>query len=370
MQLEHVLMVCKSCSSKYAATEKLWRCRCGGFLDLHFQAFLEPEKIAGKAWNFWRYHAALPLGTSFPDVSMGEPCTPLVKKTIAGKKLLLKLENHNPTGSFKDRGSAMMINAARCRGIKNIVEDSSGNAGASVAAYAAAAGIEAEILVPGNTSEGKTNLISLFGANLVKVKGSRQETANEAIKRGCKTYYASHCWDPFFLEGVKTIAYEMAEQLAWKSPDNIYLPVGNGSLLLGVYRGFRQMLEWGLVDKMPVLRAVQSENCAPVYNYWNEKKEVEFCGTLAEGIAVENPPRLREIVDCVEESGGCFETVADWEIISALKLAAAEGILMEPTSGVALAAAIRSEMPQNETIVPITGSGLKMLSKLVDLIRE
>ena len=361
------ILRCLSCGSEFEVMDKVWRCSCGGFLELIYEKQFTPEIVAGRDWDIWRYDTCLPVSRRERRVSLGEPCTPLVTVELEGKKLQLKMESMNPTGSFKDRGTAMMINAALLRGIAEIVEDSSGNAGASVAAYCAAAGVKARIFVPEDTSSGKLGLIAAFGAELNKVPGSRQRSVEAALDAAEDIYYASHCWDPFFIEGVKTIAYEIAEQLGWRAPESLYLPVGNGSLLLGVFRGFRELKELGVVSELPVIHAVQAKGCAPIYSCWAGEM-LAHEQTMAEGIAVQEPPRLEEIIAAVDETGGEFSVVSDEEIKMALRAAFSKGIILEPTSGVAIAAAIKSSKDGGNSIVPVTGNGLKSLNKLVDLI--
>jgi threonine synthase len=364
---ESVLLRCGDCRSEYKAIDKVWRCECGGFLELFYEKGFDLDKLNGRDWNFWRYEECLAISAQEKKVSLGEPCTPLLLQRIGGQELYLKLENINPTGSFKDRGSAMMINAAQLRGIDTVVEDSSGNAGASVAAYCANAGISAKIFVPEGTTKGKLDLISLSGAELNKIPGDRQQSAIAALEAAQDNYYASHCWDPFFIEGVKTIAFEIAEQLEWKAPDTVYLPVGNGSLLLGVFQGFLEMLELGIIDHMPVLNAVQTAGCAPIYSHWSGQ-DLEHKPTVAEGIAVQTPPRLEQIIKAVESTYGQFFLVHEEEIKRALEQIIKLGIVIEPTSAAAVSVALNADCDKGKVVVPITGSGLKAVGKLSDLI--
>ncbi len=196
---------------------------------------------------------------------MREGFTPLVETDFNGHRVLLKIDYLFPTGSYKDRGATVLISKAKELGIKKVIEDSSGNAGSAIAAYCARAGIGCEIYVPQTTSLGKLVQIQAYGANLRRIEGSREETARVAMEAASRIYYASHCWNPFFLHGTKTFAFEIWEQLGWKAPDVLILPVGHGTLFLGAYLGFKELKEAGLVKRVPKLVAVQSVSCAPLY---------------------------------------------------------------------------------------------------------
>ena len=213
----------------------------------------------------WRYREAIPVNNDSNIVSFDEGFTPLTRLNIQGRPVLIKQEQLSPTGSFKDRGAAVLISKIKELNISEVVEDSSGNAGAAISAYCTAAGIECSIYVPESTSKAKLVQIIVNGAKLNRVKGTREDTANAVLKSAEKIYYASHVYNPFFFQGTKTIAYEICEQLDWVSPDTVILPVGHGSLLLGMHTGFSELLYAGLIKKMPKLIAVQSENCSPLY---------------------------------------------------------------------------------------------------------
>src|SRR5205085_8025244 len=190
---------------------------------------------------------------------LGEGWTPLENARIGGREFLLKLDYLAPTGSYKDRGSAVMVSQLQRWGVRHVVEDSSGNAGASVAAYAAKAGMTCDIFIPATTSAGKAAQIAMYGATLRRISGSREQTTEAALAAATNgaAFYASHNWSPHFVAGMKTVAYEVAEQLQWQAPDWIVLPVGGGSLLVGVYLGFRDLVDAGIVPRMPKLLAVQ-----------------------------------------------------------------------------------------------------------------
>ncbi len=214
--------------------------------------------------SLWRYGASLPIAVADP-VSLGEGLTPLVERRWHGAPVLFKLEWFSPSGSFKDRGASVMISLLRQQGIAQVLEDSSGNGGAAVAAYAAAAGLGAKILVPASTQPGKTVQMRIYGAEVELVPGTRQETAEEAVRQAERIFYASHNWQAFFLQGTKTLAYELWEDLGFRAPDNVIVPLGAGSNVLGCDIGFGELLRCGEIARLPRLFGAQPENCAPIH---------------------------------------------------------------------------------------------------------
>jgi threonine synthase len=257
-------------------------------------------------------------------------------------------------------------------GIARVVEDSSGNAGCAIAAYAAMAGIECEILVPDSTSPGKLAQILLYGASLRRIHGSREDTANAALEAAETTYYASHSWNPFFFQGTKTFAYEVWEQLSFRAPDALLLPAGNGTLLIGSFLGFRELKDNGLIEKIPRHIAVQAENCAPLLAMFRDGLDtvpaIQTRETIAEGVAIATPVRGKEIVDIVRETGGEVLAVSDAEVEKALILLGRKGLYVEPTSALPVAAYCRYPRVRSGTVVaPLTGHGLKANEKLAKI---
>jgi threonine synthase len=253
-----------SCKRTYPYDTYQWRCECGGVFEIEGAPGFARDEIETGDFSLWRYQAMLPVKHEEGVVSLGEGFTPLVETQVYDTRIHCKLEFLAPTGSFKDRGTAVLVSVLREMGIKRVVEDSSGNAGASLAAYAARAGIEAEIYVPAYASPNKIHQIAIYGATPVKVEGPRERAAQAVQEAAAKgTYYASHYYNPFTLEGLKTIAYEMWEQLGGRAPDNVILPVGQGTLLLGAYRGFKDLLTAGLIEAAPPLRNPGRALCPP-----------------------------------------------------------------------------------------------------------
>jgi threonine synthase len=315
----------------------------------------------------------LPFKDRKNTISIGEGHTPSVSLTKIGKYLNLRhlsasLEYLNPTGSFKDRGTAVMLNVAAEFGTKEIVEDSSGNAGASVAAYASRHGMKAHIFVPDSAPVAKLRQIIAYGAEVHSISGHRHNTTTSAIKF-CKDQnliYASHNLSPYFLEGTKTYAYEIASGNK-KIPDHMVFPVGNGSLFIGTWIGFSELARAGLLKKVPRMHCVQPQAVMPVVAKYRGEIWDPRCAmnTVAGGISVTHPPRCKRILKIINESNGTAIAVKDPDILTwGNKLAHLEGIYAEPTSAAALAGLEQlvrtgTVKEKESVLIPITGFGLK-----------
>jgi threonine synthase len=361
----------------YPLDRPRWRSETGGPLMITPLAGINRNGIDRAARSLWRYRNALPVAVDAP-VTMGEGCTPLVERSWNGTPALFKLEWFAPTGSFKDRGASVMISILRQQGIRHLLEDSSGNGGAAVAAYATAAGVRAKILVPAATQPAKTVQMRAYGAEVELVPGTRQDTADEAERQADTIFYASHNWQPFFLQGTKTLAYELWEDLGFEAPDNIILPTGAGSNVLGCDIGFSELLRQGEIRRLPRLFAVQPANCAPMHASFaagtHELIPFEPKPTLAEGTAIAKPIRLRENLEAIRRSQGAVVAVSENEIVSAVReLASACGLYAEPTSAAAAAALARlladgTIRSGERTVVVLTGSGLKATQRIGELL--
>lgn len=361
--------VCERCGRRYDGAGKAWRCACGGLLALAKRLPFRPNLIESAERTLWRYRAMLPLEEGALPVSLGEGLTPLLTIEEAGRLLWVKLEFFAPTGSFKDRGTSVLVSALRAQGAREVVEDSSGNAGASLAAYAARAGLEAQICVPVQASPGKLRQIEIYGAQLIKVEGPRERASERAQQLVSEndSYYASHVYNPLILEGLKTFIYELWEQLQGALPQCLIYPAGNGTLLYGSYLGLCDLKEAGLIDKLPKLVAVQAERCAPLSEALHQRPEALSKGvkpTIAEGIAIRKPPRAEQIRRALRETGGDVVTVSEDEIRDAQRALARQGLYVEPTAAVAFAGWRRLKdriKPEEQVLMPLTGSGLKVL---------
>lgn len=364
---------CLSCHAVYAINEPIWKCACGGLLDIKVDFSGTKQWETVKFPGLWKYLPFIPLPDKSIIITLGEGQTPIIRYLYENQEILIKQEQLFPTGSYKDRGAAVMISAIKAMGIRSVVEDSSGNAGCSVAAYCAKAGIDCSIYVPASTSRAKLMQISAYGARVVKVEGTREDTARMVLSAASQNYYASHSWNPFFFQGTKTFAYEVWEQTEGKLPDAIILPVGNGTLFLGVYKGFHDLLSIGLIEKIPRMVGVQASLCAPL-SHW---EKLDFGGipidvnTIAEGIAIQKPVRGAQIIEALHQTHGMILEVEEEEIEMALRLAVEQGFFVEPTGVVGLAGTIQylkrfSEV--GKVLTAFTGHGLKSPEKILSVL--
>ena len=360
----------------YPLDEPRWCADNGNAVNLADAPGLKRAEIERERYSVWRYAKAL-LVDARAAVSMGEGWTPLVTRDWDSVRIMMKLEFMMPTGSFKDRGMTVLVSYLKSRGIDHVLEDSSGNAGASLSAYAAAAGMRCRILVPETASYPKIAQIAACGADVVTIKGSRQDVADAAMRMSREIFYASHNWQPFFIEGTKTLAYELWEQLGFRAPDNVVVPLGYGSNISGCERGFAELLRNGEIAKMPRLYGVQAANCAPYYEAYranaNRLVPTAITPTIAEGIASSQPTRVREVLSAVRDSGGAIVAVTEEEIIAALGTLARMGLYVEPTSAAAaagLSQLIRSGTIRRDqsTVLVLTGTGLKASERIGELL--
>jgi threonine synthase len=334
------------------------------------------DRIDRAERSLWRYRAALPLAVERP-ISMGEGCTPLVPRRLHGAEALIKCEWFMPTGSFKDRGASVMLSILRQQGIESVLEDSSGNGGAAVSCYAAAGGMAATIMAPDSTSPAKTVQMRAHGAAVELVPGPRQATSDAAEARASQIFYASHNWQPFFLQGTKTLAYELWEDLGFQAPDNVIVPCGAGSNVLGCEIGFAELLRVGEIAAMPRIFAAQPENCGPIAAAFLAGSDTMVDSpvrpTIAEGTAIAQPIRLREVLGVLRETGGGAILLSEAEIGAATLDLARIGIYVEPTSAQTAAAFARllasgAITPEQRTVLVMTGTGLKATPRIAELM--
>ena len=356
--------------ARYALEPGRWRSDSGGPLLLAPGRGITRADIEYGSPGLWRYRAAFAVDVDAPIV-LGEGRTPLVPGVWGSARPLWKLEWCSPTGSFKDRGASVMLSVLRQQGAGAVIEDSSGNGGAAISAYGAAGGIDVTVFAPATTSPGKLVQARAYGARIELIEGPRiasQEAAIAAADGGVG-WYASHTWQPFFLEGTKTLAYEIWEDLGFHAPDAVVMPVGAGSSLLGCAFGFRELLRAGQIERVPKLYAAQPLNCSPVDAAFHVKPGAPVPDrpvrpTLAEGTAIPRPLRLDVMLEALRESGGGTVAIPEDGIRTAHAELASHGLYAEPTS--ATAAAAVSELiargairPAETIVVLLTGSGLK-----------
>ena len=363
--------VCATCRQRFPLSSLDWRCSCGGLLELDAWPAFDPTLINADQRNQWRYRRLLPLDPSWEPVTLGEGGTPLLDVEWQGRPVLFKMESMCPTGSFKDRGASILVTALRGIGVKRVVEDSSGNAGASLAAYTARAGMECEICVPNTITGPKLAQMDFHGAEVIEIKGRREYAALAAWAASAHgALYASHVFNPFFLAGIETLAYELWEQLGRRAPAAVVLPVGNGTLLLGVHHGFERLRNAGLIERQPRLIAVQAEACQPLFQAFHDGhdnvEQASMAPTAASGIAICKPVRGVQILSAIRASGGTVLAVSEVEIKETRHELARQGFYVEDTAAVAVAAL--TQLPHKEavaaasdgTVVLLTGHGLKI----------
>ena len=330
------------------------------------------DEIASATRSIWRYAAAFPFRPRAP-ITMGEGCTPLIERAIEGGTALLKCEWFMPTGSFKDRGASVMLSLLRDQGIAAVLEDSSGNGGAAVSAYAAAGGMAATIFVPASTSPAKTVQSRAAGAAIELIPGSRQDCADAALQKAEEIFYASHNWHPFFLEGTKTLAYELWEDLGFRAPDHVIVPCGAGSNVLGCWLGFGELLRAGQIAKLPRIWAAQPANCGPIARAALGLAPVAAQPTIAEGTAIAQPLRLDECLCALRESQGGAVLLTEAEIASAALSLARGGVYVEPTCAQAAAAFAKLRADgrigaADTAVVVLTGTGLKSTPRYAEML--
>ncbi|MGQ9506305.1 MAG: pyridoxal-phosphate dependent enzyme [Candidatus Bathycorpusculaceae bacterium] len=348
-----------------------FRCpKCSQPLELQTFADFKAEKIIDKDYTLWRYAPFFPYVKKENIITVGEGWTPLVEFS---DHVYFKLENLNPTGSFKDRGSTVLFSALQ-KLVKEaggyICEDSSGNAGASMAAYAARAGLKAKIYVPENVSGPKFNQIQFYGAEVIKVSGTRSKVAEKAQKAEKGKFYVGHILHPLFRNGIRSLAYEMAEQFGWHVPERIYLPVSAGTLLLGVISGFRHLMDSQVIANMPKIVACQTQQVSPLYHKFKNLSYAlpEKITSIADALVSVNPPLLELMVKKLREADGDAVLVGESEIFEAFMELAGKGFFVEPSSAVAYAAykkqLLSNEVSKSdEVVIILTGMGLKTMLK-------
>ncbi|NCP87479.1 MAG: hypothetical protein CO094_04620 [Anaerolineae bacterium CG_4_9_14_3_um_filter_57_17] len=363
------MIACTNCGRPYPEKGAPHHCpKCGGLFDWKTFPEFDPAQVDDSQPGLWRYRQALsasPLEVA--PVSLGEGRTPLVWADCLGQQVAFKCEFANPTGSFKDRGMTVLLSFLKSRGITSALEDSSGNAGASFAAYAARAGIQAGVYVPVAASGPKIQQARAYGAEIFPISGSRADVSRalEAKISGIfnKTAYASHAWLPQNLPGYATAAYEIVEQIGG-APGAVLCPVGQGGFFLGLYRGFVALQRAGVITTLPRMIGVQSRACAPLWTLANAGYSayglVMEGPTVAEGIRVRAPLRTAALMRIVESGHGEFLAVDEAEILPGRDQLARRGLYVEPTSAVVWPALAQILPKISAPVVAVlTGSGLK-----------
>ena len=353
---------CPECGREY---DDRWRCECGSPLRFAERPLPDADDPGDADVDprdgLWAFDDFLPVDR---HVSLGEGYTPLVDAPEWDARL--KLEYVFPTGSFKDRGATATLSRAVEVGAETVVEDSSGNAGAAVATYAARAGLPAEIYVPADVKESKVTAIRRSGADVVRVEGSREDVTDacvDAVERG-DGWYASHAWNPAFFAGTATMAYEIVHQCGWTVPDAVVMPLGHGTMYLGAYRGFVALRAAGWIDDLPRLLGAQAAGYAPIAAALHGDGGAVEDNDVADGIQIRDPVQRDAILEAVRETNGDVVALPEAAVTTELDRLHAAGFYVEPTSAVA-AAALRRYRDRglldtdDDVVVPLSGSGLK-----------
>lgn len=359
--------VCTHCGKKTPTTTKAPRCECGGLFELDFKAPAWDEKLIDRnEWSQFRYRAFMAMDDdqTWRSITMGEGMTPVIR---FNDDVMFKMDYTMPTLSFKDRGAATLVAHCKSIGVTHCVQDSSGNAGNSVAAYCARAGIDCEIYVPEGTSPKKITMIESHGAQVHVIEGTRDHCADvcrsQVKERGA--YYANHVYNPYFYEGMKAYIYEVFEQLK-RIPENIVIPVGNGTLFIGAIKALEHLHESGAIDHFPNVIALQSELCDPLYQAQqqglNEPASVNPQPTMAEGIAIGKPMRGKEVLDMIARHNIEVVTAPEDLILKCRHEIARRGIYCEHTTAANYAAYVHycelhGRTP--DTLITMCGAGIK-----------
>ena len=377
---------CVKCGKEYEATANVTNCECGGILDIiydydYIKTVLTKEKLAARDdRSMWRYRELLPIEETTCNTPLRVGWSPLYEadrlaKELGIGKLWIKDDGQNPTASLKDRASAMAVAKAQEAGAKVIACSSTGNAASSLAGNAAAAGIKTYIFVPSRAPKGKVAQLMTFGATVVSVQGSYEDTFNlsKAAIDKWGWYNRNAAINPYLSEGKKTVGLEIMEQLGWEVPDFIAISVGDGCTIAGLWKGLKDLYAIGFIDKLPRLISAQAEGCCPLNRAianneeWYPMEE----NTLADSIAVGVPRNATKALNAIKESNGIVVNVSDAEIMAAQKLLGRTcGVFGEP-AGVTGTAGIKKlceegKLPKDAKIVSVvTGNGLKDVANAI-----
>jgi len=374
---------CINCGSKYAVDEIVYFCKkCGDILEVKYDFKELARKLEKSSWqnvplSVWRYKDFMPISDISKIVSLNEGGTGLHSCHKLGKQLgLLQLwvknEGENPTGSFKDRGMTVGVSKAAELGAKNVICASTGNTSASLAAYAAKAGMRCTVLIPsGKIAYGKLSQAMIYGAKVLQVRGNFDQSLDMVLKLSEKhpSIYLLNSINPFRIEGQKSLGFEICDQLDNEPPDRVIVPVGNAGNIRAIWQGFTEFHHLGFINKLPKMTGIQAAGSAPIAQAIKTNSEkivpVEKPETVATAIRIGAPVSWKKAVNAIRNSGGTAETVTDDEILAAQKLLArVEGIFVEPASASSIAGLIKlvnnGVIGKDERVVCVTtGHGLK-----------
>jgi threonine synthase len=374
---------CINCGSEYGIDEIVYFCRkCGDLLEIKYEQDALAQAVSKSDWrkaplSVWRYRDFMPISDQSKIISLNEGGTGLhlcqrLAKQLGIKQLYVKNEGENPTGSFKDRGMTMGVTKAVELGVKSVICASTGNTSASLAAYAAKAGLHCAVLIPsGKIAYGKLSQAMIYGAKVIQVRGNFDESLDIVLKLSEKhrTIYLLNSINPFRIEGQKSLGFEICDQLNHEAPDRIIVPVGNAGNISAIWKGFSEFHELDVVEALPKMTGIQAAGAAPIAQAIKNGKDtivpVSAPETVATAIRIGAPVSWKKAMTAIRESDGTAETVTDEEILSAQKLLArVEGLFVEPASASSIAGLIKlvqnGTIDKDERIVCVTtGHGLK-----------
>ena len=377
---------CVICGRTYGPDEVQYTCpSCGqvGTLDVLYDVeklrrAVARDDIAQSADpTMWRYRPLLPLAgdARVPPLAVGG--TPLydaprLATDLGLAQVWVKDDGRNPTGSLKDRASALVTARAMAEGTEVVTTASTGNAAAALAGLTASVGLTAAIFVPASAPEAKIAQLLTYGAKVLLVQGNYDAAFDLAVEAAERYgwYNRNTGMNPYTLEGKKTVSFEIAEQLGWQAPDAVVVSVGDGNIISGVHKGFRDMLALGWIDRMPRLIGVQASGSAACYEVWKRgddpaKMQPINAQTVADSISADLPRDRVKAVRAVRETGGAFVSVPDDAILAGIPvLARLSGVFAEP-AGAAVYAGVRAALseglvaPSERVVLLVTGNGLK-----------
>jgi threonine synthase len=374
---------CINCGTEYGIDEIVYFCRkCGDLLEIKYEREALAKAISKSDWrnsplSVWRYRDFMPISDPLKIVSLNEGGTGLhlcrrLAKHLGIRQLSVKNEGENPTGSFKDRGMTVGVTKAVELGVKSVICASTGNTSASLAAYAAKAGLKCAVLIPsGKIAYGKLSQAMIYGAKVIQVRGNFDESLDIVLKLSEKhrTIYLLNSINPFRIEGQKSLGFEICDQLNQEAPDRIIVPVGNAGNISAIWKGFSEFHELGVVEALPKMTGIQAAGAAPIAQAIKSGSDVivpvSAPETVATAIRIGAPVSWKKAITAIRESHGTAETVTDEEILSAQKmLARVEGLFVEPASASSIAGLIKlvenGTIDRDERIVCVTtGHGLK-----------
>jgi threonine synthase len=381
MSLSH--QECINCRTSYPINEVVYFCKkCGDILEVKLDYDTTKDMLKKSGWrkiplSVWRYHDLMPIRDQSIIISLNEGGTGLHRcerlgKALGLKELYVKNEGENPTGSFKDRGMTVGVTKAVELGVKSVICASTGNTSASLAAYAAKAGLQCAVLIPsGKIAYGKLAQAMIYGSRVLQVRGNFDEALEIVLKLSEKhgSIYLLNSINPFRIEGQKSLGYEICEQLDNEPPDRLIVPVGNAGNISAIWKGFTEFYNLGFVKTLPKMTGIQAAGSAPIAemikNGSNEIKPVSNPETVATAIRIGAPVSWKKAIKAIRDSGGTAETVTDEEILEAQKmLSRLEGLFVEPASASSIAGLKKlvenGIINKDERIVCVTtGHGLK-----------